>query len=54
MGLLRLALEIRQHILSVPDAVGRSVITKRMLPLVQMEDATGQKAKFQELVGVVL
>lgn len=55
MGLLRLAPEIQQYILSMPDAARRPAITERALPpIVQMEDATDQKAKFQELVGEVL
>ena len=53
MGLLRLAPEIQQHILSMPDAVRRPAITERALrPIAQMEDLADQKAKFQELVGI--
>jgi hypothetical protein len=50
MGLLRLAPEIRQHILSMPDAVRRPAITERALrPIAQLEDLADQKAEFQEL-----
>jgi len=54
MGLLRLSPEIQQHILSMPDAVRRPAITERALrPIAQLENATDQKAKFQELVSQV-
>jgi hypothetical protein len=50
MGLLRLAPEIQQHILSMPDAVRRPAITERALrPIAQLEDLADQKTKFQEL-----
>jgi len=53
MALLRLAPEIQQHILSMPDAVRRPAITERALrPIAQLEDLADQKAKFQELVGI--
>lgn len=51
MGMLQLAPEIQQHILSMPDAVRRPVITERALrPIAQLERASDQKAMFQELV----
>jgi hypothetical protein len=54
MGLLRLAPEIREHLLSLPDMVRRPAITERALrPIAQLENATDQKAKFQELVSQV-
>jgi len=54
MGLLRLAPEIQQHTLSMPDTVRRPAITERALrPVAQLENATDQKAKFQELVSQV-
>jgi hypothetical protein len=50
MALLRLAPEIQQHILSMPDAVRRPAITERALrPIAKLEDLADQKAKFQEL-----
>jgi hypothetical protein len=50
MDLLRLAPEIQQRILSLPDMVSRPAITERVLrPIAQIEDATDQKAKFQQL-----
>jgi hypothetical protein len=52
MGLLRLAPEIQQQVLSLPDMVRRPAITERALrPIAQLEKATDQKAKFQELVS---
>jgi len=52
MGLLRLAPEIRQHILAMPDAVRRPAITERALrPIAQLEDPADQRARFQELIG---
>ena len=51
MGLLRLAPEIQQHVLSLPDMVHRPAITERALrPIAQMERASDQKARFQQLV----
>jgi len=50
MALLRLAPEIQEHILAMPESVGRPAISERALrPVVQMEDPTGQTARFQEL-----
>ncbi|MFQ5741855.1 MAG: hypothetical protein ACE5JX_22905 [Acidobacteriota bacterium] len=51
MGLLRLAPEIQEHVLSLPDMVRRPAITERALrPIAQMERTNDQKARFQELV----
>ena len=47
MGLLRLAPEIQQHVLSLPDMLRRSAITERAsLPIEQTKPATDEKAKF--------
>jgi len=52
MGLLRLAPEIQEHLLALPDMVRRPAITERALrPIAQMEDLTDQKAKFHVLLG---
>jgi hypothetical protein len=52
MGLLRLAPEIQQHLLALPDMVRRPAVTERALrPIAQLEKATNQKAKFHELVA---
>ncbi|MGB9605736.1 MAG: hypothetical protein ACP5U2_17910 [Bryobacteraceae bacterium] len=52
MGLLRLAPEIQEYILSMSDAVRRPAITERTLrPIAQMEHRADQKAKFQELAN---
>ena len=54
MGLLRLAPEIQEHILSLPDMARRPAITERALrPIAQLENATDQKAQFQERVSQV-
>jgi hypothetical protein len=54
MGMLRLAPEIQQHVLSLPDMVHRPAITERALrPISQLENVADQKAKFQELVAQV-
>ncbi len=51
MGLLRLAPEIQQYILSMPDAARRPAITERALrPITQLDSSAEQKAKSQELV----
>jgi len=55
MGLLRLAPEIQQHILSMPDVVCRPAITERALrPIAQMEDLADQKAKFHKFIWQVV
>lgn len=52
MGMLRLAPEIHQHILSMPEMVRRPAITERALrPIARMHDHKEQKAHFQELVA---
>jgi len=54
MGMLRLASAIQEHVLSLPDMVRRPAISERALrPIAQLENATEQKAKFQELVAHV-
>ena len=51
MGLLDLAPEIQQHILSMPDAVRRPAITERALrPIAQLENAGDQARRFEELL----
>ena len=51
MGMLQLAPEIQQHILSMPDAVRRPVISERALrPIAQLENAREQKARFEGLM----
>jgi len=51
MGLLRLAPEIQQQVLSLPDMFHQPAITERALrPIAQMEDLKDQAARFQELV----
>ncbi len=52
IGLLRLAPEIQEHVLSLPDMVRRPAITERALrPIAQLEGAAEQKARFEELVA---
>jgi hypothetical protein len=65
MGMLRLAPEIQQHVLSLPDlpaATGaaqagmarRQAITERALrPIAKLENVTDQKARFEELIDQV-
>ena len=51
MGLLRLAREIQEHVLSLPDMVHRPAITERALrPIAQLGDPADQRAQFEELV----
>lgn len=51
MGMLRLAPEIQQHILSMPNVARRPAITERALrSITQLDSSAEQKAKFQELV----
>lgn len=51
MGMLRLAPEIQEHVLSLPDMVRRPAITERALrPIAQLEKAADQKARFRELL----
>ncbi|MBP2680477.1 MAG: hypothetical protein H6Q78_340 [Candidatus Krumholzibacteriota bacterium] len=52
IGLLRLAPEIQEHVLSLPDTVRRSAITERALrPIAQMEDRRAQLQAFEQLTG---
>jgi len=52
MRLLRLAPEIQQHVLALPETIRRQVISERALrPIAHLEDVTDQKARFQELIG---
>jgi hypothetical protein len=50
MGLLRLAPEIREHILSMRETVRRPAVTERTLrPIAQLEDPKAQSAEFKLL-----
>ncbi|MFH1690242.1 MAG: hypothetical protein ABIE42_08395 [Candidatus Eisenbacteria bacterium] len=50
MGMLRLAPEIQEHILSMPDMVRRPAISERALrPIAQIEDPRRQLAEFRDL-----
>jgi hypothetical protein len=50
-GQLQLASEIREQILSMPDAVRRPAITERALrPIAQLENARDQRARFEQLM----
>ena len=52
MAMLRLAPEIREHILAMPEMPCRPTITERALrPIVQLEDLADQRVRFRELVG---
>jgi hypothetical protein len=52
MRLLRLAPEIQQHVLALPDIVGRPAITQRALrPTAKLESLADQRTRFQELIG---
>lgn len=54
MGMLRLAPEIQEHVLSLPDMIRRPAITERALrPIAQLEDPKDQTARFQEMVEQV-
>ncbi|MGH9894299.1 MAG: hypothetical protein ACREA0_20415, partial [bacterium] len=51
MGLLRLAPEIQEHVLSLPDMVLRPAITERALrPIAQLPQGTDQLHAFQRLL----
>ena len=53
MCLARLAPEIQQHVLAMPETIRRPTISERALrPIAQLEDITDQKARFQELIGL--
>lgn len=50
MGMLRLAPEIQEHILSMSETVGRPAITERALqPIGSLDDACRQKEAFETL-----
>ena len=52
MAMLRLAPEIREQILALPEMVGRPAITERALrPIAQLDDPTDQRAGFDRLVA---
>jgi hypothetical protein len=51
MGMLRLAPEIREQILSMPEGIRRPVVTERMLrPIGTIADSRDQVREFQKLV----
>jgi hypothetical protein len=51
MALLRLAPEIREHILNMPDAVGRPAISERALrAVVKLRNPAKQRTRLRELV----
>jgi ParB-like chromosome segregation protein Spo0J len=51
MGLLRLAPEIQQHVLSLPDMVRRPAITERALrPIASLANQSDQVHHFQKLL----
>ena len=55
MSMLRLAPEIQQHVLSMPETVRRPTITERALrPIAQMENHTVQHAAFLTLLDPVI
>ena len=50
MALLRLAPEIQEHVLNMPDAVNRPAISERALrPIVRFEAFSDQRAQFRKL-----
>jgi len=50
MALLRLAPEIQEHILAMPETIGRPEISERALrPLARIEDPEHQLARFRSL-----
>ena len=55
LGLLRLAPDVQERVLSLPDMVVRRAITERALrPITQLESAVEQKAGFQRLIRQVV
>jgi hypothetical protein len=51
MWLLRLAPEIQERILAMPETIHRPAISERALrPIAHMEDVMNQKARFQGLI----
>ncbi len=54
MWLLRLAPEIQQHVLAMPETIHRPAISERALrPIAHLQDVTDQKTRFQRLIGEV-
>jgi hypothetical protein len=54
MWLLRLAPEIQERVLAMPEVLHRPAISERALrPIAHLENVTDQKARFQELIGEV-
>ena len=52
MGMLRLAPEIQQHVLSMPEMLRWPVITERALrSIARLENIIDQKARFQKLIA---
>jgi len=52
MWMLRLAPEIQERVLAMPETLHRSAISERALrPIAHLEDDTDQKTRFQELIG---
>ncbi|MBN1857802.1 hypothetical protein JW848_01195 [Candidatus Bipolaricaulota bacterium] len=52
MALLRLAPEIQEHILSMPDAVSRPVVSERALrPILSLTATDAQLQAFEQLLG---
>jgi len=52
MWLLRLAPEIQERILAMPETIRRPAISERALrPIARLENITDQKTLFQELIG---
>ena len=54
MAMLRLAPEIQEYVLALPEMVGRPAISERALrPIAQIEDSEQQLAEFRRLSPVV-
>lgn len=52
MGLLRLAPDIREHLLDMPDTIRRPLLTERALrPIAQIDDRRDQLYEFQKLIA---
>ncbi len=52
MGMLRLAPEIQQHVLSMPETIRRPAISEHALrPIAQIEDAKEQRGAFDALLA---
>ncbi len=53
MGMLRLAPEIQQHVLLMPDAVRRPAITERVLrPITQIQNTGEQADEYRKLLSL--